>query len=435
MSTIPHLTAAMQTVLTEVADQAGRDTTFIQRQVKLRGSTFTQILTFGFLSDPQATVEALAQTAAILGVPITPQGLEQRFTEEAAACLEQVFGAAVQQIVSAEPLTTSLLARFTAVQVQDSSTISLPPALADVWFGCVEDTAALKIHLGLDLCSGQLDGPVISDGCTHDSTVALPTALPGGSLRLADLAYFDLEGFATLSSHEIGFVSRFKTGTSVYHADGKRWDLPDLLAEQTTAVVDLWVRLGQRQQLRCRLVAVRAPQEVLDQRRRRLYAAARKRGRAPSAASLALAAWTILITNVPASKLSVREVLILARARWQIELLLKLWKGQGRIDETRSGKPWRALCEVFAKVLAMLIQHWILVVGCWAYPDRSLSKAAQTVRRLALTLAQAFCDPSRLMEVVRIIQDCVAVGCRINKRKQEPHSYQLLFGIDPVVLA
>ena len=47
MSTIPHVAAAMQTVLTEVADQAGRDTDFIQREVKLRGSTFTQILTFG----------------------------------------------------------------------------------------------------------------------------------------------------------------------------------------------------------------------------------------------------------------------------------------------------------------------------------------------------------------------------------------------------
>src|SRR5215475_6979718 len=159
MSTIPQVATAMQTVLTDVADQAGRDTNFIQREVKLRGSTFTQTLTFGWLSDPDATVEGLAQTAATLGVPISPQGLDQRFTEEAAACLEQVFAAAVQQIVSADELALPLLSRFTAVQVQDSSTITLPPALADVWFGCAEDTAALKAHLGLDLRSGQLSGP------------------------------------------------------------------------------------------------------------------------------------------------------------------------------------------------------------------------------------------------------------------------------------
>jgi hypothetical protein len=435
MSTIPQIAAAMQPVLTEVADQAGRDTNFIQREVKLRGSTFTQTLTFGWLADADATVEALAQTAAVLGVPISPQGLDQRFTAEAAACLEQVFAAAVQQVVGADPVAIPLLSRFAAVQVQDSSTITLPPALADVWFGCALDTAALKTHLGLDLRTGRLDGPLITDGCAHDSTVTLPTALPAGSLRLCDLAYFDLESFATQTDQGIFWLSRYKTGTIVWDADGVRWELPDLLAAQTANEVELHVRLGQRGQLRCRLLAVRAPQEVVDQRRRRLYAAARKRGGAPSAASLALAAWTILITNAPASKLSVREALALARARWQIELLFKLWKGQGRIDKSRSGKAWRVMCEVFAKLLAMLIQHWILVVCCWAYPNRSLPKAAQTVRKLALTLAHAFRDPSRLAEVLTTIQDCLAIGCRINKRKQEPHSYQLLLGAVDEVLA
>jgi hypothetical protein len=425
----------MQTVLTDVADHAGRDTNFIQREVKLRGSSFTQTLTFGFLADPDATVEALAQTAATLGVSITPQGLDQRFTAEAAACLEQVFAAAVQQVVSADPVALPLLSRFAVVQVQDSSTISLPPALADVWFGCAADTAALKTHLGLDLRTGRLDGPVISDGCVHDSTVTLPTALPQGSLRLIDLAYFNLDTFATLTEEQQYWLSRFKTGTIVWDADGVRWELPELLAIQTADVLDLPVRLGQRGRLRCRLLAVRAPQEVVDQRRRRLYAQARKRGGAPSTASLALAAWTILITNVPASMLTVREALVLARARWQIELLFKLWKGHGRIDESRSDKPWRVMCEVFAKLLAMLIQHWILVAGCWAYPDRSLMKGAQTVRKLALLLACAFRDPARLVAALSTIQDCLAIGCRINKRKQEPHSYQLLLGAGGEVLA
>jgi len=269
---------------------------------------------------------------------------------------------------------------------------------------------------------------VISDGCTHDSTVVLPTSLPASSLRLIDLAYFNLERFAALTDEDIFWLSRFKTGTIVWDADGVRWDLPDLLAAQDAEVVDLHVRLGQRGHLRCRLLAVRAPQEVVDQRRRHLYAAARKHGGAPSANSLALAEWTILITNVGASKLSVREALILARARWQIELLFKLWKGHGRIDESRSEKPWRVMCEVFAKLLAMLIQHWILVVSCWAYPSRSLTKAAQTVRKLALTLAHAFRATARLEAVLTIIQECLAVGCRINKRKQAPHSYQLLLG-------
>jgi hypothetical protein len=73
--------------------------------------------------------------------------------------------------------------------------------------------------------------------------------------------------------------------------------------------------------------------------------------------------------------------------------------------------------------------------SCWAYPDRSLTKAAQTVRKLAFALAHAFHLRARLAEVLTTIQDCVAVGCRINKRKKEPHAYQLLLSADTEVLA
>src|SRR5215210_8521574 len=351
MTSIPQVAAAMQTVLTTVADQAGQDSDFILRESKLTGSTFVQTLVFGWLADPQATLEALAQTAAAVGVTITAQGLDQRFTETAAACLEQVLAAAVTQVIAANPVAVPILARFSAVQVRDSSTISLPPALADVFFGCREGTAALKVHLGLELCRGTLIGPTLTDSCQHDSTVGQPTALPAGSVHLADLGYFDLDVFAELNAQDSYFLSRFKTGTIVSTVDGERQDLLLLLDGKSDNVIDLDVRLGRTGQLSCRLVAVRAPQEVVDQRRRRLRAEARRHGRTVSAANLALAAWTLLITNVPRAQLSGAEAVVLARTRWQIELIFKLWKTHGQIDQSRSDKPWRVLCEVYAKLL------------------------------------------------------------------------------------
>ena len=435
MTSIPQVARAMQTVLTTVADQAGRDSDFVLRESKLTGSTFVQTLVFGWLADPQATLEALAQTAATVGVTITAQGLDQRFTETAAACLEQVLAAAVQQVVAADPVALPILTRFAAVQVQDSSTVSLPAALADVWFGCADGTAALKVHLGLDLCTGSLTGPTISNGCAYDGSVNTPPKLPAGSLRLTDLGYFDLDAFATLATQQLYFLSRFKTGTIVQTADGARLDLLTVLAGEAEGPVDLDVRLGRDGQLACRLVALRAPQEVVDQRRRRLRAEARRRGRTVSAASLALAAWTLLLTNAPPGRLSATDVLVLARARWQIELLFKLWKTHGQIDQSRSEKPWRVLCEVYAKLVAMLVQHWILVLNCWCYPDRSLMKAAQTVRQHALQLAWVVRDLLRLEEGLTLIQHCLAVGCRMNKRKTTPHTYQLLLALSPEPLA
>jgi hypothetical protein len=178
--------------------------------------------------------------------------------------------------------------------------------------------------------------------------------------------------------------------------------------------------------LPARLLAVRVPLAVADERRRRLRAIARKKGRTVRARRLALAAWTMVVTNVPSERLPVREALVLGRARWQIELLFKLWKSQGRVDASRSLKPWRILCEVYAKRLAMVVQHGLFLVSCWAYPHRSLTKAAQTVQKHALHVASAFCRLPALVMAITTVQRCLAAGCRMNRRKKPPNTYQLL---------
>ena len=64
-----------------------------------------------------------------------------------------------------------------------------------------------------------------------------------------------------------------------------------------------------------RLLALRVPAEVANQRRRRLKAQARKHGRTPTAESLAWADWTLLVTNAADTLLSLPEALVLLRAR------------------------------------------------------------------------------------------------------------------------
>jgi hypothetical protein len=137
-------------------------------------------------------------------------------------------------------------------------------------------------------------------------------------------------------------------------------------------------------------------QDVADERRRKLREDARKRGQAVSKARLALTDWTVLVTNVPPSLLALDEALVLLRARWQVEKLFDLWKTHGHLDQTRGGKPWRVLCEVYAKLLALVVQHWALLAGSWAHPGRSLVHAARTVRKYAFALAAALHDATQL---------------------------------------
>lgn len=431
MATIPQVARAMREILTTTADDAARTTHFVQRQSRLGGATFSQTLVFGFLSNPQATLEELAQTAATLGVRITPPALDQRFTAAAATCLAQVLQGAIRRVIAADPVAIPLLERFTAVYLPDSSTIVLPDILATVWRGCGGSTtartsAALKLQVRVELRTGCLENCQLQDGRTPDQRAAFPAGLLAGALRLADLGYWSLEALQSMAQQGTFWLSRLQTQTAVYDATGQRQDLLALLEAQPTATMEHEIALGAEQRVPARLLAVRVPQEVADARRRRMRAAAQDKGRQVSATRLALAAWTLFVTNVPQDRLTLAEALVLGRTRWQIELLFKLWKSHGRVDESRSTKPWRILCEVYAKLLAMLVQHWVFLVSCWAYPDRSLTKAAQTMQKHALHLASAFARVKRLREALMTVKRCLAAGCRMNRRKKRPNTYQLL---------
>jgi Transposase DDE domain len=432
-TTIPQVARTMREILTATADTAARDTRFVQRTSPLGGATFSQTLVFGFLDNPQASLEELTQTAAALGVDITPQALDQRFTAPAAACLKQVLDAAIARVVTADPVAGSLLARFTAVYIQDSSTIVLPDVLAALWQGCGGSTpertrAALKLQVRLEMRTGRLDVQ-LQDGRASDQAAVLSGPLPAGALRLADLGYWSLDALQALGQQGVFWLSRLQTQTALYDTTGCRRDVQEFLEAAAPAPVEQEVVLGVDQRVPARLLAMRVPQDVADARRRRLREAARKKGRQVSATRLALAAWTILVTNVPADRLVLREALVLGRVRWQIELLFKLWKSHGGVDESRSTKPWRVLCEVYAKLLAMLIQHWLFLVSCWAYPNRSLVKAAQTVRKHALLLASALHGLLGLTTAITAIKRCLAAGCRMNRRRKQPNTYQLLLDV------
>jgi len=427
MTTVADLTQALQALFTTTADHLARRTGFVQRASKLTGAAFVQALVFGWLANPQAAVEALAQAAAAGGVAISAQGLDQRFTEAAAVFLEDLLAAAVQTVIAADPVAIPLLERLTAVVLLDSSTLTLPAALALWWPGCSTGTAALKLHVRYDLCRGCLSGLVVQEGRISDRSTTMQTApLPRGARRISDLGFFTLGVCAAMTAQGVYWLSRLAPGTAVYTPDGARWDVLDLLAAQGTATVDLTVSLGVDHRLPGRLLAVRVPEEVANQRRRRLHAAAKRRGKTPSAAQRAWCDGTIVVTSVPPPLLSLREALVLLRARWHIALLFTLWKSHGHIDESRSANPWRVLTEVFAKLLAMVVQHWLLLVSCWAFPDRSLLKAAQTIRQHALSIASALVYPAFLDHILAVVQRCVAAGCRLNRRKKNPNTYQLL---------
>lgn len=431
MTTIACVAQAMQRVMGQQADALGRSSGFIQRERNLRGSQFVQTLVFGWWSKPEATLEDLAQTGASLGIRISPQGLDQRFTERAAQFLRAVLEAALGEVIQGPSSSVGLLARFSAVYVQDSTSVGLPDSLGQVWRGCggrvaTHTQASVKIQVQQDVRCGQLCQVWLSDGRAHDQQqLVAPAALQPGSLRMADVGYFNLAYFAALSPDHY-WLSRLKAGTWVVDAQGQATKIETLLRQTHQPQLELSVQLGAQHRLPARLLAQRLPAPVAARRRQQARQAAKREGQRLSAACLVLLGWHVFVTNLPSTLVSFSEVFCLARVRWQIELLFKLWKSEGQLDTSRSTNPWRILCEFYAKLLGLLVQHWVLIVTLWHIPNRSLTKAVHTLRRFALALACAFASRSALTRLLLTIARCLLHGCRINKSMSKPPTWQLL---------
>jgi len=439
MGSIPQVAERMMALLSTVADQVGRATGFVQRQSRVRGSVFVQLLTFGLLGNPTASLSTLALGAADLGVTLSPQGLDQRFTEAGAQTLELVVGHALRTAITGPSVAIPLLERFTTVAVHDATTVGLPAIFADRWEGCGNGTetpaAACKLQLQIDLRHGQVRGDLF-DGRDSDRNQTLDTTLPAGSLRLADLGYWDVARLRELDARGIYWLSRGHTQTALRSTeDAAPTSLLALLEANPAATMDMPVWVGVNERMPARLIARRVPQEVVDQRRRRLRAAARADGRTVSATVLALAAWAIFVTNCPPELLSAEEAEVLGRIRWQIELIFKLWKSHGAIDNIRAVHPWRQLCEFYAKLLGMILTHWLIIVSCWHMPDRSLTKAAQAIRARVAVIAYAMGSVGELTAALLQIAQSIAAGCHMNSRRKHPNAYQLLFTVGGEVLA
>jgi DDE family transposase len=442
---LTELAATLQTLFTADARQLAAATGFVRRARRLTGPAFAQVTVFGWLHDPAASLADLAGLAAHLGAAVCPSALDQRFTPAAAAFLQALLAQALsaadaQAAADGGPAADDLLARFTGVYIDDSTTVGLPLALAEFFPGCGGSggpTAALKVPLRLELRRGALAVSDLQPGRACDLASPLPHGpLPAGSLRLADLGYYSLGAFQEYDLQGVYVLSRLPARTALFDAAGRRWKLHEFLQAQPGGRVEAWVQVGSRWRLRLRLLAWRVPPEVLAVRLRRLRQRAGKSGRPVSPAQEALAGWNVLVTNAPPELLGLREACVLARLRWQVELLFRLWKSGGHLDESAGRKPYRVLCELLAKLLGLVVQHWALLAA--GPPLRqSQQRAAKRVRAAAEGLAAALGALASLVAVLVELQKRLQQVVGKQRRRGKPAAFQLVenpFDLEPVYL-
>jgi len=425
-TTIANISHYLQELLIRDADRLGRESGFIQRQRKLSGASFVQSLVFGWQANPQASLEELCQSAAVCGVNISPQGLQERLNSpQAAQFLQRMLEQSLTYLVVGHSGQMPCLRQFKGVYLQDSTTLALPTSLATLWRGKGNQTgkkAGLKVQTVFDYQGGHLHLSLAS-AAAHDCPLQT-VDLPAGSLRLADVGYFKVQVFERLNQRGVWWLTRLPARAGLW-VQNRVVHIATWLAQTCpTDEVDMRVELT-AQRFRCRLIARRVPAEIAAQRREQVRDAAKDRPHQLRPETLALCDWTVMVTNLAPEQLSPAEALILLRLRWQIELLFKLWKQTFSLDDWRTENPWQILSEVFAKLLLAVLQHWFLLLGCWGELDRSLVKASLVLRKHAFHLASVLTHlPSLILALQTILP--ALTRCAVQKRKARPATFQLL---------
>jgi hypothetical protein len=430
MDIVPTVTTALNHLLGSHLDQLARQCDLVVRQRKFTGQALLRMLVVTLWNNPQASTADFLVTAYQLGLDVSPTAIDKRLHagQPLVDFFHQALQHALQQTVASPPTQAQLLQPFTAVWLGDSTVITLPDELADAFPGVGTRHAALKIQLLWDLKTGRIERLLLEPGRHSDarSPIAVDQAEPG-TLLVYDLGYFDVDRFADLDRHQVWFVSRFLYGTTVYDADGETLELVATLRRQSQGLVDVPIQLGATQRLRCRLIAVRVPAEVANRRRQQARDKARDHGREASAAYLELLGWSLFVTNVPATELSWQAIVVLYRARWQIELLFKLWKSHNGLAKfRRTAGALAGLALFYAKLLGVVLQHWLLLATAWPLGPRSLRKAAKLLREELKGLLRAWDDAHGLAEALRGLQRLVQRLARVQKRKKNPSHAQLL---------
>jgi DDE family transposase len=127
------------------------------------------------------------------------------------------------------------------------------------------------------------------------------------------------------------FVCRLQHQTNLSETLAGHWCPVNLAGCLTTVEPEIPLRekaisIGAKECVASRLTAVRMPEAIVNERRRRARKHAKKKGDTPSQSHLERLAWHLCIANVPYTIWKTETVVNVYPLRWPIERILKAWK-------------------------------------------------------------------------------------------------------------
>lgn len=404
---------------------------FSKRKSKIDANLFVETLMAGCLSDPTISLEGLCKLLKKRKVTITKQGLHQRFNDEATELMKALFNQSLIQFKTESINVFNLLNQFRGLHIIDSSGVSLPSLLKDIYkgHGGSGSDAALKIQVLYDYLHGQIQQMTITESCKNDQSFDEHlNEIKGKALYLQDLGYFKLKTFRSIIERRAYFISRYLNPTAIFNKHGMPIDLLQKLSEtERFFAQEVWLDRGKKK-IRVRLIATRLSDEEIEIRIRKLKRNAQKHGRTPKKETLEFAKWSIYITNVPKTILSDEQIYLVYSLRWQIELLFKLCKSEAGLDKVNGRSSNRILCEIYAKMMCVVMLLYFSSFHRWQNTTEiSFLKGYKMLKLDASDFYRSLVSPYRLLKFITgFLTDLLEYALKDKHRKKRRLACQQL---------
>ena len=300
------------------------------------------------------------------GVDIKKQSIDERFNESSVSLLKELLrhqlDSQLTTAIQRKGLTT-VLKRFSAVKVKDSTRFQVPENLKEAFPGAGGGSSEAGVHVQFefDLLSGKTTDLGFTDAKYQDNTDAKQTlgSIQRGELILRDLGYFSFEALEHIHDAEAFFITRRLSTMVLFSAQtAKRVDYNALykyLKNSKKEVVELPVVTTQG--LPVRLIVERLPKAQVAKRIAKAAEKARKRGQKLTKEFRSRARLNMFLTNIPVHWIEAKTIRKIYRLRWQIELCFKAWKSFYHLADNKPMKQKRFECYLYGTLLLVMI-NW-----------------------------------------------------------------------------
>lgn len=334
-----------------------RETGVLQRRRKVDPMALFWAIVLGFAAGRKRSLAGMRRAyEQSTGTTLVPSAFYDRFTQPLATLFQRVAGEMMQAVQQTETRFAGVLASFRDVIATDSSLVKLHDLLERSFPACRTNhtKAAAKLHVVMSVRGQGPRSVKLTSGRQHDGPVFRVGRWVRDRLLLFDLGYFRYQLFDCIDRNGGYFVSRLKENAN----------------PRITATLRQWRGrsvpvVGERlREVLGRLRREEIDLEVEVEFRRRVYAGKRsgkqRTWRLVGILNAETHRYHLYLTNIPADRLSAREVAHVYGARWQVELIFKELKSYYRLEHQPSRK--RHIVEVllYAAVVTLIVSRHLL---------------------------------------------------------------------------